>query len=115
MSTNSLTARNIASTFGVNLIYAKSLFQFLDKDSTLEDVQKLINEKPKPFVEWVGGKRQLLKQFRDTFIKLYKKDCIVTPSNSDAPLINTFYSGHKRITENIKRMFEPKYNYATSF
>jgi len=30
----------------------------------LEDSKKIIDEKPKPFVKWVGGKRQLLKQFR---------------------------------------------------
>ena len=64
MSTSGLTAANIANAFDVNFIYARQLFQSVDKDSTLEDVQKLINAKPKPFVKWVGGKRQLLKQFR---------------------------------------------------
>ena len=32
---------------------------------TYETAKKIINEKAKPFVKWVGGKRQLLKQFRD--------------------------------------------------
>ena len=65
MSKSGLTATNIANAFDVNLIYARQLFQFVGKDSTLEDVQKLINAKPKPFVKWVGGKRQLLRQFRE--------------------------------------------------
>lgn len=65
MPASSLTATNIANAFDVNLIYARQLFQLVGKDSTLEDVQKIINTKPKPFVKWVGGKRQLLKQFRE--------------------------------------------------
>lgn len=82
MSTSGLTATNIASAFDVNLIYARQLFQSVGKDSTLEDVQKLINAKPKPFVKWVGGKRQLLRQFRE--LGLYP------PENFD-PSTNTYY------------------------
>ena len=82
MSTSSLTATNIANAFDVNLIYARQLFQSVDKDSTLEDVQKLINAKPKPFVKWVGGKRQLLKQFR--VLGLY-------PPEDFNPMTNTYY------------------------
>lgn len=82
MSTSGLTAINIANAFDVNLIYARQLFQFVGKDSTLEDVQKLINTKPKPFVKWVGGKRQLLKQFRD--LGLY-------PPELFDPATNTYY------------------------
>lgn len=82
MSTSGLTATNIANTFDVNLIYARQLFQFVGKDSTLEDVQKLINAKPKPFVKWVGGKRQLLRQFRE--LGLY-------PPEDFNPVTNTYY------------------------
>lgn len=82
MSTSGLTATNIANAFDVNLIYARQLFQFVGKDSTLEDVQKLINAKPKPFVKWVGGKRQLLKQFRE--LGLY-------PPEDFNPISNTYY------------------------
>ena len=82
MSTSSLTATNIADAFDVNLIYARQLFQFVGKDSTLEDVQKLINAKPKPFVKWVGGKRQLLRQFRE--LGLY-------PPEDFNPITNTYY------------------------
>ena len=82
MSTSGLTATNIANAFDVNLIYARQLFQFVGKDSTLEDVQKLINAKPKPFVKWVGGKRQLLRQFRE--LGLY-------PPEDFNPTTNTYY------------------------
>ena len=82
MSTSGLTASNIANAFDVNLIYARQLFQFVGKDSTLEDVQKLINAKPKPFAKWVGGKRQLLRQFRE--LGLY-------PPEDFNPITNTYY------------------------
>ena len=82
MSTSGLTATNIANAFDVNLIYARQLFQIIGKDSTLEDVQKLINAKPKPFVKWVGGKRQLLRQFRE--LGLY-------PPEDFNPITNTYY------------------------
>lgn len=82
MSTSGLTATNIANAFDVNLIYARQLFQFVGKDSTLEDVQKLINAKPKPFVKWVGGKRQLLRQFRE--LGLY-------PPEDFNPITSTYY------------------------
>ncbi len=45
-------------------------------------MQKLISQKPKPFVKWVGGKRQLLKQFRD--LGLY-------PPELFDPTTNTYY------------------------
>ena len=82
MSTSGLTATNIANAFDVNLIYARQLFQFVGKDSTLEDVKKLINAKPKPFVKWVGGKRQLLRQFRE--LGLY-------PPEDFNPITSTYY------------------------
>ena len=47
-----------------------------------EDIEKLLEEKPKPFVKWVGGKRQLLKQFRD--LGLY-------PPEDFDPITNTYF------------------------
>ncbi|MDO4684197.1 MAG: DNA adenine methylase [Candidatus Saccharibacteria bacterium] len=82
MSIGSLTTANIASAFNVNFIYAQQLFQSVGEDGTLEDVQKLINAKPRPFVKWVGGKRQLLKQFRE--LGLY-------PPEVFNPTINTYH------------------------
>ena len=82
MLTGGLTATRIANAFDVNLIYARQLCQFVDEGSTLEDIQRLIDTKPKPFVKWVGGKRQLLKQFRE--LGLY-------PPEAFNPIINTYH------------------------
>ncbi len=82
MLTGGLTATRIANAFDVNLIYARQLCQSVDEDSTLEDIQRLINTKPKPFVKWVGGKRQLLKQFRE--LGLY-------PPEAFNPITNTYH------------------------
>ena len=54
----------IEKTFNINAIYAHRVFMLADKNNLLEDSSRIIAEKPKPFVKWVGGKRQLLKQFR---------------------------------------------------
>ena len=54
----------------------------LDTTEDVDEVQKLISQKPKPFVKWVGGKRQLLKQFRD--LGLY-------PPELFDPTTNTYY------------------------
>lgn len=80
--TGGLTATRIADAFDVNLIYARQLCQSVDEDSTLEDIQRLIDTKPKPFVKWVGGKRQLLKQFRE--LGLY-------PPETFNPITSTYY------------------------
>ena len=82
MSSGGLTVANIATTFDINLIYARRLFQSVDTTEDVDEVQKLISQKPKPFVKWVGGKRQLLKQFRD--LGLY-------PPELFDPTTNTYY------------------------
>lgn len=58
------SVKQIQNTFDINSIYAKRVFSLADKAHLLDDAERIINEKPKPFVKWVGGKRQLLKQFR---------------------------------------------------
>jgi len=55
----------IQDSFGINHIFAKNIFALVDKSNLLEDANRIIKEKPKPFVKWVGGKRQLLKQFKE--------------------------------------------------
>ncbi len=55
---------DIQKTFDINRIYAHKVFLLADKKNLLDDSAKIIAEKPKPFVKWVGGKRQLLSQFR---------------------------------------------------
>ena len=59
----------IQEAFDINAIYAQIIYGNADKSKLLEDAARIIAEKPKPFVKWVGGKRQLLKQFR--LLELY--------------------------------------------
>ncbi len=80
--TQNQTITKIADTFSINAIYARRLFHTASKEHMFEDITKLLEEKPKPFVKWVGGKRQLLKQFRD--LGLYP------PENFD-PITNTYF------------------------
>ena len=63
--TNKEGILEIQNIFGVNSICAKNIFAFADKSNLLENANKIIKERPKPFVKWVGGKRQLLKQFKE--------------------------------------------------
>lgn len=76
------TITKIADTFDINRIYARHLFHIADKRNMLNSVAKIIDEKPKPFVKWVGGKRQLLRQFRD--LGLY-------PPDGFDPITNTYF------------------------
>lgn len=77
-----LTVANIATSFDINQIYARNLLEFVGSGGDLASIKTLIEQKPKPFVKWVGSKRQLLKQFRD--LSLYP------PAMFD-PSINTYY------------------------
>ncbi len=56
--------KNIQEEFGLSPIYAERVYSLANKDNLSEDVARIIAEKPKPFVKWVGGKRQLLTQFK---------------------------------------------------
>lgn len=80
MASRDLMIANIATTFDVNLIYARRLFHSIDTTKDIDEVQKLISQKPKPFVKWVGGKRQLLKQFRD--LGLYPPELFDSTKNT---------------------------------
>ena len=51
--------------FGINSIYSRVVFSMAKKENLIEDAAKIIGERPKPFVKWVGGKRQLLRQFKE--------------------------------------------------
>lgn len=62
----------IQDTFCVNPIFAHYVFRNADKKNLIASSQEIIDEKPKPFVKWVGGKRQLLKQFKE--MGLYPPD-----------------------------------------
>lgn len=54
----------LQDTFDINAIYAQKIVGMVDTSKIIEEAKVLIDEKPRPFVKWVGGKRQLLKQFR---------------------------------------------------
>lgn len=73
---------DIQEAFDINAIYARHLFHIANKKNLFEDIEKLLKEKPKPFVKWVGGKRQLLKQFRE--LGLY-------PPEGFDPITNTYF------------------------
>ncbi|HBB56970.1 TPA: modification methylase [Patescibacteria group bacterium] len=64
LMTTKKAIKEIQNTFNINAIYAQRVFSLADKTNLLEDSGRIIDEKPKPFVKWVGGKRQLLAQFR---------------------------------------------------
>jgi DNA adenine methylase len=68
--------KNIQAKFNVNHIYVRSILSFLDlsceEDLKMLSFEKILKEKPTPFIKWVGGKRQLLKQFRE--LGLYPPD-----------------------------------------
>jgi DNA adenine methylase len=59
--------------------------------------------------------KQDQEELRDLFIELSKRGCFVMLSYSDTPFINELYSGLKSVANNIKRLFAPKFNYATNF
>ena len=62
--TKAQAIQELTKTFDINAIYAYRVFLQANKNNLLEDAKKIIESKPKPFVKWVGGKRQLLSQFR---------------------------------------------------
>lgn len=80
--TQNQTITKIADKFSINMIYARRLFHIASKRHMFEDIARLLDEKPKPFIKWVGGKRQLLKQFRD--LGLY-------PPEDFNPITNTYF------------------------
>lgn len=82
MANQSKVINKISETFAVNSIYAQRLLHTVNKDDVLADIPKLLEEKPKPFVKWVGGKRQLLKQFRE--LNLY-------PPEDFDPINSTYF------------------------
>ena len=80
--TTQQTIAKLADTLGINVIYAHHVFHNADKTRLFEDAARIVSTKPKPFVKWVGGKRQLLRQFRD--LGLY-------PPSGFNPLTNTYF------------------------
>jgi DNA adenine methylase len=58
------SAKIIQNSLNINFIYAHRVFDMTKNSKSLNEAKKIIENKPKPFVKWVGGKRQLLQQFR---------------------------------------------------
>jgi len=59
---------SIANKVNAHPIHIKiymSRFENILIDDVEDGYKKYTNENPRPFVKWVGGKRQLLKQFKD--------------------------------------------------
>lgn len=61
---NNYAIKVLQETFDINAIYAYKVFEMIQTEDFLNEASRIILEKPKPFLKWVGGKRQLLKQFR---------------------------------------------------
>lgn len=78
----SLQIKKIGKEFNINEIFAQHVLNHSKGQDTPEIINKIINEKPKPFVKWVGGKRQLLKQFKE--LGLY-------PPHKFNPEVNTYF------------------------
>jgi DNA adenine methylase len=63
---NQQKIHNLVKECKINPILAHTLFYTLkDRKNYVEGVKKELKERPKPFVKWVGGKRQLLRQFHE--------------------------------------------------
>ncbi len=75
MIANKEKIKNIAANVKVHPIHIKvfmSNFRNVKIENIEDDYKKYVDENPRPFVKWVGGKRQLLQQFRE--MDLYPPD-----------------------------------------
>lgn len=80
--TTSQAIREMVTNYNVSYIYARKVYHSIPAPYSTEKAAEKIAEKPKPFVKWVGGKRQLIKQFRD--MGLY-------PPDEFDPMKNSFF------------------------
>lgn len=78
--TQSQVIKKLQKDFDINAIFAQHVLLYTKGKFVPEEIKKIINEKAKPFVKWVGGKRQLLKQFRD--LGLYPPEGFDTTKNT---------------------------------
>ena len=62
--------KHLETHFDINAIYAQHLAHVhANAKDPIQAIQATLSQKAKPFVKWVGGKRQLLEQFKR--MKLY--------------------------------------------
>lgn len=78
--TNDQLILQLVQTYDINAIYARRVFELASKNDIMASAKEIISKRPKPFVKWVGGKRQLLKQFRER--KLYPPEKFDPSKNS---------------------------------
>ncbi len=57
-------ANHLVENYQLNPVFAMRVATEI-KDISPDTISSLLKEKPKPFVKWVGGKRQLLTQFKE--------------------------------------------------
>lgn len=72
-------ANHLMAEYQLNPVFAMRVAS-QNKDISHENISTLLKEKPKPFVKWVGGKRQLLTQFREN--KLYPPESFNSAKNT---------------------------------
>lgn len=125
--------KKVQQDFDINAIFAQHILRYTKGKFDLEQIQKIIDDKAKPFVKWVGGKRQLLKQFRDmdlypphgfdalkntyfepfvgggaVFFDLLPRKAILSDSNKD--LVITYNVIKNNIDELIKSLKKHEHN-----
>jgi len=76
------TTADLVRDYGISPIYARTLAYLSETEDAEFDIAERIASKPRPFVKWVGGKRQLIKQFRE--LGLY-------PPEEFDPIKSTYY------------------------
>jgi DNA adenine methylase len=131
--TASQMIKKVQQNFDINAIFAQHVFRYTKGKFDLEKIQRIIDDKAKPFVKWVGGKRQLLKQFRDmdlypphnfdaykntyfepfagggaVFFDLLPKKAILSDSNKD--LVITYNVIKNNVEDLIKSLRKHKHN-----
>lgn len=78
-----VVSRKIQKELDINSILAFSIAHHVKaKKDPIGEARKFVDSKPKPFVKWVGGKRQLLEQFK--ILNLY-------PPEKFNPIENTYF------------------------
>ena len=78
--TSAQSIKKLQKGLDINAILAQYVLRQTKGQIDIEKSIKIISEKPKPFVKWVGGKRQLLKQFRE--MGLYPPDGFNSNTNT---------------------------------
>lgn len=130
--TKNLLIKKVQKDFDINAIYARHLVNSVKGKDLFEKISLILEENPKPFVKWVGGKRQLLRQFRlmnlyppekfnsqkasyfepfvgggAVFFDLFPKKAILSDLNEE--LIITYNVIKNNIEELIKSLKKHKY------